>query len=369
MAAVNVGDRLDVGQTIRTGANGSARLLMDDESVLNVGPSSELRIKKYQVNAKRRRVTLRLTAGRLWARVTRIFGGRKNFDVETPNAVAGVRGTEFVVDTQSGETTVTVLSGEVSMKGRRGPPVTLLPNAQGRVMQRGRAQRIVLDPGTAKSAITGAGPSGRLSGDNRGERLDSAKQSTGNAPRGEGRRGEGGLRSRPGSDGPGAPETGSDTQSPIGGGSDEPRGERRGPSAPDSRPDTSEGGDRPRGDGPAGGPGGEKPLGDGPRGDAPSDRPRLDGPGSGAPKGEPGAPPSPTPGSGPAVTPGNGGPSSLPSTGKPSTTPSPARPPVIQRPVQRPPVTIPGGGPIGVNPVDPGSRATRIRLRVRVRGQ
>ncbi|MEO1481374.1 MAG: FecR domain-containing protein [Myxococcota bacterium] len=359
---VRVGDRLNVGSVIRTGSDGSARLLMDDDSVLNIGPDSELRVRRYQVSEKRRRVSLRLTAGRLWARVTRIFGGRKNFEVETPNAVAGVRGTEFVVDTGGGETTVTVLAGEVSMKGRRGPPVTLLPNGQGRVMQRGRAQQIALDPGVAQSAVSGAGPQGRLSGNDRAERIDSAKQST------EGGRSEGGLRSRPSS-----PDRQSEPDSGPSEGSagDGPTRSGGGPENRDAPEDGLRGdgaGERPSGDGSRGGaPGDGVPGGDGSRGDSPgADAPGVGTPGAGTPGGDPGDAPKPRPqvdaprGDGAAV-PGSAG-----SAGKPSGAPPAPRPPAIQRPVQRPPVTIPGGS-IGVNPVDPGTRATRIRLRVRVR--
>ena len=45
--------------------------------------------------AAKRRESVRMSVGRLWARVSRLFGDESSFEVNTENAVAGVRGTEF----------------------------------------------------------------------------------------------------------------------------------------------------------------------------------------------------------------------------------------------------------------------------------
>ncbi|MEO0815145.1 MAG: FecR family protein [Myxococcota bacterium] len=52
--------------------------------------------------------------GRVWASVTSLFGDDSSFEVETENAVAGVRGTKFSANTsEGGDTLVKVYEGKV----------------------------------------------------------------------------------------------------------------------------------------------------------------------------------------------------------------------------------------------------------------
>ena len=57
--------------------------------------------------------SIKLLAGKLWAVIS-----AKRFEVETENAVAGVRGTEFVVDKASETTEVRVMEGEVELASK-----------------------------------------------------------------------------------------------------------------------------------------------------------------------------------------------------------------------------------------------------------
>ncbi|MEZ4271329.1 MAG: FecR domain-containing protein [Myxococcota bacterium] len=45
--------------------------------------------------AKEKVVKARLFVGRLWAKVTSLFSSDSRFEIQTDNAVAGVRGTAF----------------------------------------------------------------------------------------------------------------------------------------------------------------------------------------------------------------------------------------------------------------------------------
>jgi len=68
---------------------------------LRLGPDSKLRLKEATLSPKKKKVkkfSARLMVGRMWASVTKLFGKESRFEVETPNAVAGVRGTVFAVD-------------------------------------------------------------------------------------------------------------------------------------------------------------------------------------------------------------------------------------------------------------------------------
>jgi hypothetical protein len=113
------GDVKQSGKTLRQGntvvfqapvvvGNGRAVLRVRDTGVLKLFPNSRIVLEKRSV--------VRLIAGRVWSRIT-----AKRFEVDTENAVAGVRGTDFVVDADKDSSDVSVLEGEVEVKNRAAP--------------------------------------------------------------------------------------------------------------------------------------------------------------------------------------------------------------------------------------------------------
>jgi len=91
-----------VGERVRTADASRLKLLMRDDSVLTLGPRSELTIDQQVVKGDGGAAadTSRLGAlvGSVRAVVTDRYGSRgSSFEVKTPTAVAGVRGTGFVV--------------------------------------------------------------------------------------------------------------------------------------------------------------------------------------------------------------------------------------------------------------------------------
>ena len=110
------GELLNVGSVIRSDtdihiADGSIEIDLGDNSTLRAFEKTRLRIAA--------RSTVRLFVGKLWAHVRGAVG--KKFSVETPNAVAGVRGTEFTVSTTDADTEVGVVSGEVEVSDKQTP--------------------------------------------------------------------------------------------------------------------------------------------------------------------------------------------------------------------------------------------------------
>lgn len=95
-----VGTRLETADTVRTGADGSVGIAMDDDSLLSVGPNSVLSLERYAFDptTNRGRFDSALNKGTL-----AVISGRiakqspEAMTVRTPTAVLGVRGTEFVV--------------------------------------------------------------------------------------------------------------------------------------------------------------------------------------------------------------------------------------------------------------------------------
>lgn len=114
--ALAVGDKLDVGATLRTGSNGRVRLKFTDGSVLVLADKSQLRIEAFSASASQPRAAeLLLELGLIGQRVTPSAGG--SWKVRTPTAVTAVRGTEFSVEVGDDRATaVHVKAGEVDVE-------------------------------------------------------------------------------------------------------------------------------------------------------------------------------------------------------------------------------------------------------------
>jgi hypothetical protein len=95
-----VGARLQVADVVKTGADGSVGITMDDDSLLSAGPNSVLSLDRYafdpttrqgRFDASLNRGTLAVISGRIAKQAP------NSMTVRTPTAILGVRGTEFVV--------------------------------------------------------------------------------------------------------------------------------------------------------------------------------------------------------------------------------------------------------------------------------
>lgn len=114
--ALAVGDKLDVGTQLRTGATGRVRLRFTDGSVLVLADRSQLRIEAFQAPVGQpRSAELLLEMGLVGQRVAPSAQG--SWKVRTPTAVTAVRGTEFSVEVADDRATaVHVETGEVDVE-------------------------------------------------------------------------------------------------------------------------------------------------------------------------------------------------------------------------------------------------------------
>lgn len=112
------------GDTIETQDKSRLEIRFSDSSVLRLGGNARLRLAEahFAAGAARRRLSARLFFGKLWAKVTSVLQGEQKFEVETENAVAGVRGTTFRVDANEDKSVlVRVYDGSVAVgKGAAG---------------------------------------------------------------------------------------------------------------------------------------------------------------------------------------------------------------------------------------------------------
>ena len=97
---VAVGTRLQTSDVVKTGADGSVGITMDDDSLLSAGPNSVLSLDRYSFDptTSKGRFDASLNKGTLAVISGRIAKQSPDaMTVRTPTAVLGVRGTEFVV--------------------------------------------------------------------------------------------------------------------------------------------------------------------------------------------------------------------------------------------------------------------------------
>ncbi len=96
------GLQVAVGDWIQTGPNAAAEIVFDRANVFRLGPNTVA-----QLNLGRSRQEVDLKFGSMSAVFDRVrtLSGRGTFDVRTPTAVAGVRGTSFFFRVIDGETT------------------------------------------------------------------------------------------------------------------------------------------------------------------------------------------------------------------------------------------------------------------------
>ncbi len=123
------------GYAVRTGAASGVTLNWVDGSRVRLGPETSIRVRKCNFNTSSKQTTslFDLDAGRIWVRVLSALGGKTKFEVRTPTATAGVRGTVFSVSVdEAGQTAVAVYEGEVVVDAEGGT-ATVAPGQQASV--------------------------------------------------------------------------------------------------------------------------------------------------------------------------------------------------------------------------------------------
>jgi hypothetical protein len=106
------------GDTVETGKDAQADVVLDDSSTIQLDPESRLGITELAKDSAsgRREVKTNLMSGELKAKIAKL-AAKSTFEIESPTAVAAVRGTEFIVAYKEGQPTqVSVLTGKVGVR-------------------------------------------------------------------------------------------------------------------------------------------------------------------------------------------------------------------------------------------------------------
>lgn len=119
---LKVGNKVYPGDMLKTAADSRAKIVMSDRNILNLAPDTVLVIAKYVNNSDKgsndKSAELLMLQGKVRAKVEEKYEkANQGFQIKTPTAVAGVRGTEFFVNynLQTRTTDVFVTSGTVNI--------------------------------------------------------------------------------------------------------------------------------------------------------------------------------------------------------------------------------------------------------------
>ena len=109
------GQLVDTGTWIRTGPKASATILLPNRTQTKISRNAEFQL-NYQKKEKQTQVNLKL--GKIWSKTNKKPAKIK---VKAPNAVASIRGTEWVVEVlDDASSSLAVLEGAISLAGNDG---------------------------------------------------------------------------------------------------------------------------------------------------------------------------------------------------------------------------------------------------------
>lgn len=109
------------GDTVKTGADSRAKIVMADSNELNISPDSEMQIEVYDTAQAdgEKKVLINVLYGKIRSNVKQKYKDdeKSHYRVKTKSAVAGVRGTEFLAsfDLRTSETKIVTFEGEVNV--------------------------------------------------------------------------------------------------------------------------------------------------------------------------------------------------------------------------------------------------------------
>ncbi|HVF85040.1 MAG TPA: FecR family protein [Abditibacteriaceae bacterium] len=126
------GGVIRTGDTIRSGADGTAEFRWADGTRLRLQPNSEITIRRSSLSLKKRSQNSEflLASGKIFVRIPQKLDAASRFEIDTPTATAKVRGTVFSIAANNGETKVAVWKGRVDVADAREEQVQAVPEGQ-----------------------------------------------------------------------------------------------------------------------------------------------------------------------------------------------------------------------------------------------
>jgi len=159
-----VGLAIEVGDTLRTGRPGRLRAVFQDESVIVLGDDSQLIVVEHVFAPDQGvfRSFMRLVSGKLRALASDYYQRiGASYQVETVTAVAGVRGTQFIVNVAPSSTEIVGIDGVVAVNSLDDSPrrAVLVTAQEMTIVVRGQLPTAPrqLTPGAFQQYLQGVG--------------------------------------------------------------------------------------------------------------------------------------------------------------------------------------------------------------------
>lgn len=149
-ARARIGEKVFPKDVVITGKDARAKIVMVDNNEINVSPESQIEIQHYEYDpaAGKKDVLLNVIYGKVRSKVEQKYDGKTSkFQIKTPSAVAGVRGTDFLTsyNKQNDSSQIVTFEGKVEFG---------IPGPNGAI-----TGAVMVAPGQIASMSAGAPPS------------------------------------------------------------------------------------------------------------------------------------------------------------------------------------------------------------------
>ncbi|MDD5284296.1 MAG: FecR domain-containing protein [Desulfuromonadaceae bacterium] len=114
---LNKGDLISEGNWIKTGPDGWVELTLVDNSKFTLANNTEFAVTSFLLTKKKREGSFNLAEGKLRASVVKLAGRQSGMTVKSGTAVAGIKGTEFLMMTQGPANVFFGNEGTVAVSG------------------------------------------------------------------------------------------------------------------------------------------------------------------------------------------------------------------------------------------------------------
>lgn len=117
---LKTGDTIEEEKTIDASTGALANIYFGDGSILNINSETKIQIQKNEFEKTNGKLLVKigLTLGRAWSQIKSLATTDSEWQIETPNAVATVRGTSFGVEFAKGKSTIVVFENKVEVAAK-----------------------------------------------------------------------------------------------------------------------------------------------------------------------------------------------------------------------------------------------------------
>ncbi|HAN09306.1 MAG TPA: hypothetical protein DCP90_01690 [Clostridiales bacterium] len=107
---------LTQGDTIKTGINSWVEVSVASDSDIKVGENAQVLVSQLNKTGDNKKSQFTIWSGGIWANVKQKLNTGSKFEIKTPTAIMGVRGTKLYVTCKDGKSKFSILSGKATVR-------------------------------------------------------------------------------------------------------------------------------------------------------------------------------------------------------------------------------------------------------------